>query len=171
MSKNQLPIPVLAIGLAAAFLIVSAMVLLTRHPKWIQRKLRVGALLLSLTAVASCGEETITCYDPAMPNYFELEQSYGGTIAIDLNETQTLSGAIHDREGEAFSYLLSSDSGEEMAREDIAALDGAFDENVEEFEITLPTSLTAGSYTLDLYASAADAQPEYASSTFTLEVQ
>jgi hypothetical protein len=173
MSKNELPVPVLAAGLAVAFIFVSAMVLLTRHPRWIQRKLRIGALLLSLTAVASCGDETITCYDPIQPqpNRFEVEQSYGGAISIDLNQTQTLSGTIHEREGEVFSYRLEDESGVEMARENITALDGAFDEDVEEFEIALPGTLAAGSYTLEMFTADLDAQSEYANSTFTLEVQ
>jgi hypothetical protein len=168
--KRELLTPLIVAGLAVAFVIVSAMVLLTRNPRWIQRKLRIGALLLGLTAVVSCGDETISCYDPVMPNYFQLGENYGGIVNVDLSESQTLSGTIHERQGEVFSYRLENAAEEEVARENIAALDGAFDESSEEFEITLPGTLVAGSYHLELFGADADAQPEYANTEFTLEV-
>jgi hypothetical protein len=175
MNKNELPVPILAVGLAAAFVFVSAMVLLTRQPKWIQRKLRIGALLLGLTAVAGCESAQPTCYEVVAVTGFELEKQFeGSTVTVDRKKTQTVTGVLRSRTSSAYSYRLKEKplhgtGGEEFARADITALDRAFDEDVEEFSIALPKMLSPGKYTLELFDQAADKQ-SYASATFTLEI-
>lgn len=62
------------ITLAAFFIILlfaglTALVFLRPRPRLIQLKLKLGAMILSLTMLASCSGEPIeqTCYKPAFP--------------------------------------------------------------------------------------------------------
>ena len=172
MNKRDLLVPFVVAGVAIAFVAVCALVIVTRnHPKWVQRKLKVGALLLSLTAVASCGDETVTCYVQPPSNVLEVEdQSAGETIPVDLATDDNLDATVAWRDGESFSYRITAPDGTELARGDLDAADGAFDENDEEFVIPLPTSMVAGSNTLEMFDVAADQQPNDTSWQWALEV-
>ena len=74
MDKRELFTPLVIAGLAVAFIVVSALVYLSRgDPGLVRRKLRLGGMLLALTgAVNGCGGLTASCYDMAAPNEFSL---------------------------------------------------------------------------------------------------
>jgi hypothetical protein len=64
MMKREIYMPILLIFLFIAFLMASGMVLFIKaKPGWIKAKLKIGALILSLTAVASCGSPQVSCYE------------------------------------------------------------------------------------------------------------
>jgi hypothetical protein len=157
--------PAAVFAVAAAFGIVSALVVLSRrHPWLVQKKLRLGALLLTLSSASvGCRPGVVSCYVAPAPNVFTIDQAdpETGVIAIAAEQTDTLSGVLSQRAGERFSYALVADSGEIAAHGDIAARDGAFDESEEEFSIILDAQLPAGQYELRLYNDAFDAIQDY----------
>jgi hypothetical protein len=69
-SKSLLWISLAVAGIATVFALVSLVNwLFPNHPVLVKRKLKTGALLLSLTAVvSSCGPGEATCYDVASPD-------------------------------------------------------------------------------------------------------
>jgi hypothetical protein len=61
--KKEFLIPLIVIILTLIFVIVSAMVFLTKgSPYWISKKLKIGALLIGLTAISLSCEKGKTCY-------------------------------------------------------------------------------------------------------------
>jgi len=181
--KRDLLTPFVLAALGLTFLFVCAMVVLSRsHPAWVQRKLRIGAVLLGLTAVttgSACG--TTTCYAPIVPdapvvdptNVYVLEgEVVGSTLSIDLTVTDTLLVEVSYRVGDAFSYRLEERALQpiEIERNDLEPVDGTFDEPVEEFEIVLPTTLATGTYYLRLFSTTAAMQPYTAGPPFELEI-
>jgi len=174
MTKRESLIPVVVVGLAIGFVVVSLLVVLTRgNPKWVSKKLRIGAMLLTLTGVATgCGTET-TCYDPLPPeNGFYLDDYVypGQEVDVDFAQSNVIHGSIDNRSGEAFSFRLVDSADQELQREDILAADGAFDSYTEEFDITLRTDLSTGTYHLFLFATLAADQPDTGDVEFILNV-
>ena len=156
MDKKEFFTPLVIAGLAVAFIVVSALVYFTRgNPALVQRKLRLGGMLLALTgAVNGCGGLTGMCYDVAMSNEFSLSDvGQDGMVAVDLPSNNKVAGSIYQREGETFSFRLLDSQDVEVQRADIAALDGAFDENTEEFELAIRPDLTSGTYEVSFYNS------------------
>jgi hypothetical protein len=165
MLKRHVAIPVAIAFVAAAFIIVSSLVFFSRgRSSLIRRKLRIGAALIYLTGLVSCdlfgGDGLPTCYVPLPPpNEFHIVEpspSKNG-IDVDLAMSNILRGVIERREGVDFSFRIEDDSAHERQRDDIAALDGAFDEYMENFEVSLREDLATGSYRIYFFdATAAD---------------
>lgn len=151
MDKREWYVPLVAAGLALAFVVVCLLVWLTRgHPGLIKKKLYLGGLLLTLTSTAAgCG--LTSCYDMAMPNYFLLSGTDGsGGVTLTLPDDSAIDGTIEDRQGEAFSFRVD-DNGVQQQRGTILAADGAFDETSEAFRINVRADLPPGSYTLSFH--------------------
>lgn len=168
MDKRELLTPLVFVGLALAFAVVSALVYLSRgNPGMVRRKLRLGAALLTLTAAANgCG--TAMCYDVAMSNEFSLSDiKPDGAVHVSLPDSNQISGTIYQRQGDRFSFQLVDAKEAEVQRADIVAQDGAFDENMEEFMLAIRQDLAAGTYRLRFYVAAkedqATVEPHYGS--------
>jgi len=144
--------------LFVAFGVVSLLVILTkRHPYFVSKKLRLGAVLLSLTcSSAACigPGPLVSCYLPALQNQINVDQANSETGEIVLNRatSDTLSGEIRDRNGTSFSYAVLDSTDSLIKKDDITALDGAFDADSEAFKIGLGRSVAAGTYTLRFYS-------------------
>lgn len=140
------------------FVVISGMVILTRrHPYFVKKKLQLGALLISLSAMPfACNR--VACYAPAPTNVFDVEQADDQTQEIRLSRavSDTVSGTIIRRGGEAFSYAIL-DSNEAVRQSDnIAAADGTFDEADEAFKIGVDPQLPTGLYDLRFYVGRKD---------------
>jgi len=95
--KKEILVPLAVVVLSIAFVGISAMVVLSRgHPWCIKKKLRIGAVLLTLTGAATtgCGGHQISCYDPIVNELSVENQHYGGEITVDLSVGHTLSGKV-----------------------------------------------------------------------------
>lgn len=164
MIKKELIIPISIIGLSITFAVITALLFFTKGNKsLIKRKLKIGAVLLGLTAVVnSCGPLPVTCYDPIDPNNFSLsgEIYQNGKYVIDLSQSTIIPGKIHFREGYDFSFRITDSVKTEKQRNDIFALDGAYNEDTEDFEIPIDTNIAGGNYKLWLFDYAKGDQPD-----------
>ena len=163
MDKKELFTPLVIAGLAVAFIVVSALVYLSRgDPGLVRRKLRLGGMLLALTgAVNGCGGLTASCYDMAAPNEFSLSDiNQDGAVTVDLPADNQVAGVIYQRQGDTFSFRLQDGKEAEVQSADIVALDGAFDENSEEFILAIRPDLDSGTYLLSFYDSHKDKQSQ-----------
>jgi hypothetical protein len=153
-----------------AFGVLSLLVIFTkRHPYFLAGKLRLGALIISLSGAAvGCGTSTcyspvVTCYDPMPENSFTITQVDQKTQSIIMSKSgpDTLSGNIFGRSGSAFSYAVVDSSNSAALKGDIAPADGAFDESNEDFRIVLGHSLAPGSYQLRLFTVPGDSIQDF----------
>lgn len=141
MIRKETWLPVAAVALTAAFLIVSGLVHLTRGNPWlIRRKLRLGALLLGVNgAAAGCGPDTfVTCYLPAPQNWIHFDAPFAtdSGLVLDLSAGSALRGEIEEPTSTAYAFRLTFEETE-LQRGDLVAVDGAFDESSEAFTLTL----------------------------------
>lgn len=163
--KKELSLGMAVLGLGALFVLLSLLVFLNPRSRYlVTRKLRVGGLLLSLTAVSQ-SVACITCYAP-IDDYYNTdiitlnEQHSGTTIQVDPRVTPALAGQIAERRSEKFACRLTN---LEMAQAmEIGALDGAYDEYTEEFTLPLDPNLPAGRYRLDFFPAHAGEIPTHA---------
>jgi hypothetical protein len=167
--KKELYIPLILIGLSVAFVVVSFLLWLSRgNDSLLKKKLRIGAIILSLTGTAvGCGGCGETCYLKIPDNQFYLEDHGSvGRIELDMSATNKLTGMIRHRIDEDFWYLIRKQNGEEIQRGNVEPLDGAYDESEEEFEILVRIDIATGEYELEFYLL----EEEYPLASFSLYV-
>ncbi|MBM4119160.1 hypothetical protein FJ251_15775 [bacterium] len=175
MIRKEIALPIAAVGLAAAFLIISGLVRLTRgHPWLIRRKLRIGALLLGVNgAAAGCDRGGgVTCYEPMPQNRIDFDAPFEtpSGLVLDLAAGSVLTGEILAPTGSAFSFQLTFEETE-LQRGDLVPLDGAFDESSEAFSLTLDPDHLSARGMLRLYRSAAvDLEPRLMIEQYELTV-
>jgi len=64
--KKELILPIFILLLSFLFIIISIFVFFTKGNAWfIKKKLKIGAMMLSLTGILGCGSPRPTCYDTA----------------------------------------------------------------------------------------------------------
>ncbi len=143
-------------GIALAFGVVSLLVVLSRrHPFFVEKKLRLGALILTLSGViAACGSGSpfspqVMCYDPIPENYITIDR-YDYSTGLTISRTDTITGAIDSRRGTVFSFGITDTAGSFFCKDDLHPADGIFDESTEEFTIVLPESIIPGNYQLKI---------------------
>ena len=155
MNKNESLIPITVIGLTVLFTIVSLGVFLTRGKSayWIAKKMRVGAMLLTLTAVSTTYSGCITsCYDAPEPNVFSINNEENHQINVNIDLNNKIKGTIYERSGDEFSFRITDTSftkSYQLGR--IEADDGEFDESAEEFTLELNSDIPTGVYSLNFY--------------------
>ena len=168
MLKRHVFIPVVIFFVAAAFISISLLVYFSGgRSSLIRKKLGIGAVLIYLTGLVSCdlldgGKPTPTCYVPLPPpNEFHIVEPSPGKdgIDLDLSEDNLLSGVIEGREGTEFSFRIEDGNAIERQRDDLAALDGAFDEYTEDFEVIVRDDLATGVYFIHFFDASAETQP------------
>jgi hypothetical protein len=144
--------------LITGFVIVSFLVIISnRHPYIVEKKLKLGALLLSLSAVAvGCTE--ISCYVPALTDSFVIDQAIASSdsIVIKKSISDTITGKISERHSNTFSYAVFDTSDNIIFKENIYPIDGSFDEGIEEFKIDLGPAILPGKYDLRFYTEPQD---------------
>jgi len=165
--------PIAVAALFAAFGVISFLVVVTRrHPFFVHRKLRLGALLFSMTGVTlgcrttTCYEPAITCYETAVQNRIVVDQADQSNTAIvlDVAESDSLSGYIDAQQiRQAYSFALLDSSDSVMTQGGLRPLDGAFNEGYETFSLRLLDVPPAGLYDLRFYDAAMDLVRDLAS--------
>lgn len=154
MTKKDLIAPFLLAGIGLAFVFVSFMVRLSngKSAKWVARKMKIGAILLSLSATVSCDRIITSCYDmPAPPNSMWINEAIGDIIEIQPDTGNVLNGFIDNRESNSFSFSVIDSNEFKVQNGAINAADGLYDSYYENFIIELDTTLIPGNYSLNLY--------------------
>jgi hypothetical protein len=154
MEFKKLLTPFVLIGLFAFFAFVCAMVWLHKgkSAKWVARKMKIGAAILSLTAIVSgCNDNKLilTCYDVAEPNQFSFDsinEQY--EVEADLPADSVLTGSVFDIIYDDFKFKVQKNDSVTVDSGKIVPTDGAYDENTEEFKMTLNSQLDTGLYQL-----------------------
>ena len=160
MNKKELFIPFIAIGLGLAFALISLAVIISngKSKKWIARKMKIGGLLLTLTA-ASCnggGSEVVTCYETTEINSMWINPTNQNGIEVKLDTGNVLNGTISTIEGNDFSFLVSDSTGKKFQKGMILIdSDTRYTSN---FKIELGKDLKPGKYQLKLFASKVESQ-------------
>jgi hypothetical protein len=169
--KKEIYIPLILIGLSVAFVVVSFLLWLSRgNDSLLKKKLRIGALIISLSGVAlGCWSERdcSTCYLVAKENLFVVEdQHMGGRIVLDMSVTNKLTGLVSNYTSKNLWYLIEDHNDNEIQRGAVEPLDGAYDQHSEEFEIPVRIDLATGEYELEFYLL----EEEYPLATYELYV-
>ncbi len=151
MDKKELTVTLTVIMLTAFFAVASAGLFLSKGKSkyWTAKKIKIGAALLTLTSVTQSCNPFRTCYDPVPENYIYLQLN---SDTINLNTTNNITGIVENGVSGNYSFNLQNKDSVNMKQiENIAASDGTFDENSEEFTIHLDTNLITGNYSLKLF--------------------
>ena len=159
MIKKEIITPFLVIGLGLAFTIVTFAVFLSngKSKKWVTRKMKIGGILLTLTA-ASCngGGGEVNCYDVAEINSMYLTNNSVYGIELKLDTNNILKGVISTVHGKDFSFLVSDSTGKKFQK-GLIILDTASN-YTKGIKIELDKSLKAGKYKIKLYDAAISSQ-------------
>ena len=168
MSKKDTFVPILVITLSIAFSVIALAVFLSKGKSkfWLSRKMKLGALLLTLTAVSQQSCAPVSCYDPIEPNQFNIDNNGSSGINIDLNVDSKIYGSINEREGTTFSYNIT----DSLQTENIIPTDGVFDSSTESFIIDVDTNIVTGNYYLQLYKTSQDNQTDSYNHSYKLNI-
>ncbi len=168
--NNKILWPLAAIALAiiaVGFAIVSVAVFFTKGKSkfLINKKLKLGGLMLTLTSMMGCGsigtgcQQTcyepveppqMTCYDVVMVNVVRLEQD-----TIKMDGDLILKGTIHESKFDNYSFsVVKVTDTLQHGKLKIVEKDTA--NTQKKFEINLDKKLTEGNYTLIIYADTTD---------------
>lgn len=164
MNKKELLTPFLLVGLGLAFAFVAFAVFLSngRSKKWVARKMKIGALLLTISAAASCDPFITTCYDmPPPPNTMWVNGLTENGLELFLDTSHVITGTVEERQSENFSFSISNAENTKVQADSILPVDGKFDNYTEEFKIELDTNMLPGTYLLKLFDVSIDKQTEY----------
>jgi hypothetical protein len=152
MEKNKIITLVLVAGLAIAFAgICLALYFRGNTPKLVNRKLKIGALLITLTV----GAQTMsfaqkTCYKRAVvEDEFDFDAKFlkNDVLKLDIDKGDTLSGNLYARTDSSYVYYLRNEKGDTIKTGDLDPVDGKFDNQDEKFTINL-YMVKSGKYTL-----------------------
>jgi hypothetical protein len=153
MNKKEFITPFLLIGLGLVFAFISFAVFLShgKSKKWVARKMKIGGILLGLSAI-STGTGCPTCYKPPYePEHVIINQLNGYSIEIDLDTNNVLNGMIYDFYSSVFSFSIYDTSGLKKQTGLLIPSDGEFGDNNESFSLEIDTNLTTGNYWLNIY--------------------
>ena len=158
MLKKENAIPFILLGVGAAFIVVSMLVFLSKgNPKLVRYKLKLGAIIIGLTATVVSCKPTVSCYEPALPPdmfTFDVDSnSYHDTIKLKLPNDSLLTGRISQISKTQYSFMIQDLSMNEKYRDNILPEDGVFNSSEERFIINIPNSLDTGTYYLKAFAS------------------
>jgi hypothetical protein len=154
--KKELYLPLVLIGLSAAFIAVSFLVWITRsNDSLLKKKLRIGAMILMLTgATVGCDCSDVTCYIQAMPNMVYIDGTIypGGEVTLDLNFSNIIAGIIESPTSSVYSFQILDDEEAVIDRGPIEAIDGEYDDDWHEaFELSVSEDIASGIYDLYFY--------------------
>lgn len=161
MEFKRIISPIVLIGLFAAFGFICLMVTVTKskNARWIARKMKIGAAIITLTGITTgCPPSIITCYVMPAPNQFEfdnMDQQTGDITAEFPNDT-ILSGTVYECNIQHFNFEIRNNDSTIVQQGEIVATDGAFDSTTEQFKLHLDSKLDTGMYLLNINEAADD---------------
>lgn len=165
MQKNEYLVPVGIVLLSIVFSVVCFMVFISKGKSayWISRKMRVGGLLLTLTALMnlnhSCDRDKknapmVNCYDVMPEMYISLEKD-----TVYMNNSNLITGSVYGYSDNTFSYNITDTSSTiSLQKGLLVAKDGQFNGDTEAFEIALDSSLKTGRYVMKVFSSPVEDQ-------------
>ena len=169
--KKELYLPLVLIGLSAAFIVVSLLVWITRgNDSLLKKKLRIGAMILMLTGTAvGCNCTEVTCYIGTRPNmvYFDDGTTMDGEIHLDLNIGNIVTGTIESPSSPVYTFQILDDEDVIIDRGPIEAIDGKYDDRLEAFELSVREDITSGTYDLNFYMASEEDLDNYEIKPFT----
>lgn len=152
MKKYTLIILIYLLVLLILFAGISLLVyIFNGNVKLIEKKLRIGAMIISLTGVVSTCTPTqhATCYEMSAPepkNFITIN-NYFQNIKIQIDaRNPSITGSISNRVSSLFSYAIKNESGTIFQKGNIFSDDGKFDEYDETFIIHIDKNLSNGNY-------------------------
>lgn len=88
MLKREIVIPLFVLLLFVVFFIVGLLLFMSPNRKLINARLRIGALILSLTFIASCGPPEVSCYEVASYPQDSTSTDSGAAKPVNTVENQ-----------------------------------------------------------------------------------
>jgi hypothetical protein len=176
MEKKYLA-PVLFVTLGTAFLITALILTLKggKSAKWTARKLRLGALLLTLGSLTSCngGGGEVMCYETVAVDDIEITGAHFGALSLNVDSSRNIEGKIYGINSDAFSYIIRDTSlTKRYAAENIDFGFQQNDSSVAEFQIQLDQEIDTGTYLINFYnMPVADADSAYYIESITLNLK
>jgi hypothetical protein len=176
MQKNIILISLAIAFLSIIFIIVSFLVLITRgnKPSFISKKLLIGALIITLTAmISSCsnGNGVVKCYDTSAidngdggdndilvecyeiaddSNRISLYNTFSeGAIQLNIDESNIIYGSISNRKSKEFSFRISTKEDDKTVQN--GNISYVYEEGLDKFEIEVDKSIPKGEYILYIF--------------------
>lgn len=160
MDTKRLISPFVLIGLFVAFAVICVVVSIQKgkNAKWIARKMKFGGAILTITAITTGCPPMVTCYDPMPTNMFEFDSiDYTeAAIVAHLPNDSIITGKVYTPESEHYSFDVADQNSVIVNKGEVIATDGKFDEETEEFRITIDPKLDTGKYNLNIYNGTVD---------------
>jgi len=152
---------ILMCGVVAVFIVVSVLVILTgRNPIFVKKKLAVGALLLSLSAIMSgckgTGPFGATCYVQALEERVTIDGIRNGQIVLDRKTADTLHCLITERISCNYSVMILDSVNTVVKKETIFSDTASNLGDTIKFSIVCEKTITQGTYSLRLFNQVAD---------------
>ncbi|NJO88519.1 MAG: hypothetical protein HC831_05800 [Chloroflexia bacterium] len=161
MTKKEIILPITVLGLTLLFAGICVAVFLTngKSKKWVTRKMKIGGLMLTLTA-ASCngGGGEVMCYETVAVNNIWMENQGEKGIEIMLDTGNVLTGHLTGAQDSVYSFSVSDKNNQIFQRGELLANDGKFDQMNEIFTIKLDKSLSPGDYILHMFPTGVETQ-------------
>lgn len=161
MTKKEIILPLTVIGLTLLFAGVSLAVFFSngKSKKWVARKMKIGSLLLTLTA-ASCngGGGEVMCYETVAINNIWMENLGENGIEIMLDTGNVLTGHLTGAQDSVYSFRIIDKNDQVFQKGELIAKDGKFDHLDDVFNIELDKNLEAGDYLLHMFPSSIETQ-------------
>lgn len=157
MELRRVISPFALILLFIAFAVIAAIVFLQkgRNSKWISRKMKLGAAILTITGITTGCPPQITCYDPVPSNFFQFDQiNYDeNAIIADLPKDTTLTGKVIISECKAYNFEILTTDSVSVQIGNVIPDDGKFDSDEEKFKLIIDSNLNEGNYYLNIYTA------------------
>ena len=152
MNKKELFIPIIVVVLSIAFALISLVVILTKgkSKKWIQRKMKLGALLLTLNAFTpgSAQEIEIMCYKAMISSTITIESDN-----FSFSKKDVIKGNVEKRQVDTIYYSIRNNNGTAIQGGKLITRKETPDSPDEKFEIELVNDLAKGKYSLLFFAT------------------
>lgn len=161
MDFKKLSAPVVAAFLFSAFGLACFIVWLSngKSRKWLNRKMKLGAAILTVTAVSTGCPPMVTCYDMPPQNDFKLDGmtwDTAGYYKLEIPDDSMLRGMILSPTFDDYLVKLMKSDTVEVQVSKLKPTDGAFDQDSETFEFRLAPNISPGEYIFRFCSAKAD---------------
>jgi len=159
MNKKEIITPFLIAALSVLFATICFMLFLSggNSKRWIGHKIKIGAILLSLSAISSC-RGFVSCYEPVEPKLININGSDGYSIDLDLDSDSILKGNLYLPEITAFSFAISDLEEQKKQADLLIPDDGNFRGPDESFSFKIDKTLENGRYIWNIFECDVNAQ-------------
>jgi hypothetical protein len=157
MEHKRIITPLVLAALFVAFAIVSFIVWLRKRKpeRWISRKMKLGAAIITLTTISTGCPPEITCYDPVAENLFVFDSMDQNNYLVlsDLPEDSVITGKIYEPTFDHYRFEIETLDSQLIEQGPITPFDGAFDLSVEDFKLVINSLIDTGNYRMSIFSS------------------